>query len=90
MRKRDKATLDWAEFNPLRAWRTKHDLSRRIIADQLRVSVQCVANWERGDHKMTEQHFSELAALMKCATPMLKGMWTKWIKKRPDPPELKI
>lgn len=74
---------EWTEDNPLRRWRLASDpiVSVRIVAILLKVSIQSIYLWERGERKPDPKNIDGLKSLTGICT--LDVDWEYWSKHRP-------
>ena len=78
---------EWFDVNPLREWRKRWKISRRVAAKLLNVSHGTVQNWECGLGQPQPEHFARLnydGALVNWP-----ARWKTWLEKKPDFPAQK-
>lgn len=74
---------EWISLNPLRHWRHRHRLSRRVVAHLLGVHPGTVQNWEDGMGQPQEHHFARLNQVS-LTIENWAARWEAWRKQQPQ------
>ena len=75
-----RATVEWRNSNPLRVWRTKHDLAQTVVAGQLELSEHSVRMYELGSFSPSDVVMLNIAKLIGIT---LTKRWHEWMEVRP-------
>ena len=72
---------DWFNQNPLRQWRKRWKLPRKVLAHIMKVSNGTIQNWEYGLGQPQAEHFARLNGGTPADWP---SRWESWIRKKPE------
>ncbi len=65
-------------MNPLRAFRDKHSLTVRRVANELGVTERTVIAWETGSFRPSEIRMGSIAHIMGQDFHLLMAEWNYW------------
>ena len=71
----------WFEANPLRRYRKRWNLTRKIVAHLLNVHDSTVRNWENGLGQPQPEHFVKLDGT---TVEMWAREWAAWLEAKPN------
>lgn len=71
----------WFEDNPLRRYRKRWGVPRKVIAHNLNVHDSTVRNWENGFGQPQDEHF---AALKGQSIETWTREWAAWLEAKPN------